>query len=142
MKSTASILLLAGAAQAAPAIIADALPQPFAIPNLLNLVPRTLEINEKRKGWLYGTFPFGAAPYPTGVLANKTIQEQSAIWTPPVFELGAIIVNETALAVEAVIAVSSNNCYECRAQQTVHFLPFIHIYHIFLPFSYPDMKYT
>ncbi|KAJ8119493.1 hypothetical protein ONZ43_g3562 [Nemania bipapillata] len=104
MKSTASVLLLAGAARAAPALSADKLPQPFATPNLLNLIPRTLEIEEKRQGWLYGTFPFGAAPYPTGVLANKTIEEQRAIWAPPVFELGAIIVKETALAEEGVIA--------------------------------------
>ncbi|KAI0109696.1 lipoxygenase [Nemania sp. FL0031] len=110
MKSAASILLLAGAARAAPAAALDKVQnQPYSIPNLLNLVPRTLEIEEKRQGWQYGTFPFGVAPYPTGTLANKTIAEQSAIWTPPVFELGAIIVKETGLAVEGVKAAGGFN---------------------------------
>ncbi|KAI1133564.1 lipoxygenase [Nemania abortiva] len=108
MKTAASILLLAGAARAAPAVAADKVQnKPYEIPNLLNLVPRSLEIEEKRQGWQYGTFPFGVAPYPTGTLANKTIAEQSAIWSPPVFELGAVIVGETAEAVKGVIAAGN-----------------------------------
>ncbi|KAJ8122557.1 hypothetical protein O1611_g9809 [Lasiodiplodia mahajangana] len=117
MKSVASILLLAGAARAAPATAVDKLQsQPYSIPNLLNLVPRTLEIEEKRQGWQYGTFPFGVAPYPTGTLANKTIAEQSAIWSPPVFELGAIIVKETGLAVEGVKAAGGFNTLDDYAK--------------------------
>ncbi|KAI1115279.1 lipoxygenase [Nemania sp. NC0429] len=106
MKAITAIALLSGAAQAAPAVNSDSV-QPFSTPNLLNLIPRTLEIAEKRKGWLYGTFPFGVAPYPTGKLADKTIADQRAIWAPPVFELGGIIVNETAEATAAVIALGN-----------------------------------
>lgn len=106
MKSAISTLLLAGAAQAAPAVNADSSAinklQSFATPGLLNLIPRRLEIEEKRKGWLYGTFPFGVAPYPYGKLADKVIAEDREIWAPPVFELGATIVKETGLAVQGV----------------------------------------
>ncbi|KAI0541276.1 lipoxygenase [Xylaria digitata] len=105
MKSAISALFLAGAVRAAPASSTENTKvQPFSIPNLLNLIPRTFEINEKRKGWLYGTFPFGVAPYPYGKLADKVIAEQQSQWKPPVFELGGIIVQETQEAVEAVIA--------------------------------------
>ncbi|KAI1308152.1 lipoxygenase [Xylaria venustula] len=104
MRSVISALLLAAAVRAAPAISTDSDKlQPISTPNLFNLIPRTLEINEKRKGWLYGDYPFGVAFYPYGTLANKTIAEQAAIWKPPVFGLGAIIVNETAQAVQTVI---------------------------------------
>lgn len=93
MKAITAIVLLSGAVRAAPALNSDSNnPQPFSIPNLLNLIPRTLEIGEKRKSWLYGTFPFGVAPYLYGKLADKTIADQRAIWAPPVFELGGIIV--------------------------------------------------
>lgn len=110
MKAITAIVLLSGAVRAAPALNSDSnKPQPFSVPNLLNLIPRTLEISEKRKGWLYGTFPFGVAPYPSGKLADKTIADQRAIWAPPVFELGGIIVQETAQAVETVIAVSRDH---------------------------------
>ncbi len=109
MKSAISTLFLAAAVRAAPAVNTDnAKLQPFSLPGLLNLIPRTLEINEKRKGWLYGTFPFGVAPYPYGELADKTIAAQQEIWRPPVFELGAIIVKETQEAVDTVIAVSQD----------------------------------
>ncbi|KAI0971528.1 lipoxygenase [Xylaria arbuscula] len=104
MKFAISALLLAAAVRAAPAISTDSDKlQPISTPNLFNLIPRTLEINEKRKGWLYGDYPFGVAFYPYGTLANKTIAEQASIWKPPVFGLGAIIVNETAQAVQTVI---------------------------------------
>lgn len=113
MKSVLSTLLLAGAAQAAPAINADNSIinklQSFATPGLLNLIPRTLEIDEKRKGWLYGTFPFGVAPYPYGKLADKVIADDREKWAPPVFELGATIVKETGLAVQGIKAVCWNN---------------------------------
>ncbi|KAI0489926.1 lipoxygenase [Xylaria cf. heliscus] len=108
MKSAISTLLLAGAVTAAPALSADNnTPQPLSTPNLLNIIPRTLEINEKRKGWLYGTFPFGVAPYPTGSLADKYLADEIAKWRVPVFGLGAIIVKETAEAVQGVIAAGN-----------------------------------
>ncbi|TGJ78418.1 hypothetical protein E0Z10_g10342 [Xylaria hypoxylon] len=108
MKSAISTLLLAGAVQAAPALSTENTKVlPFSIPNLLNLIPRTLEINEKRKGWLYGTFPFGVAPYPTGKLADKVLADQISAWKAPVFELGGIIVQETQEAVDAVIAAGN-----------------------------------
>lgn len=113
MKSVLSTLLLAGAAQAAPAINADNSIinklQSFATPGLLNLIPRTLEIDEKRKGWLYGTFPFGVAPYPYGKLADKVIADDREKWAPPVFELGATIVKETGLAVQGIKAAGGFN---------------------------------
>lgn len=107
MKSAISTLLLAAAVRAAPAVSADnKTPQPYATSNLLNLLPRTVEIKEKRKGWLYGYFPFGVAPYPTGPLADPYLEKEIAGWRRPVFELGAIIVKETGEAVQGVIAVS------------------------------------
>jgi hypothetical protein len=107
MKSAISTLILAGVVRAAPAATTNNQVSPYSTPNLLNLIPRSLEIGEKRKGWLYDyNYPFGGAPYPYGTLANKTIDEQLKIWKPPVFALGAVIVNETQQAVEAVIAVS------------------------------------
>ncbi|GAP92530.1 putative manganese lipoxygenase protein [Rosellinia necatrix] len=112
MKSAISTLLLAGAAQAAPALSTNDnnnKVQSFSTPGLLNLIPRALEIEEKRKGWLYGTFPFGVAPYPYGKLADKVIADDRAIWAPPVFELGATIVKETKLAAEGVIAAGGFN---------------------------------
>ncbi|KAJ3554066.1 hypothetical protein NPX13_g10716 [Xylaria arbuscula] len=108
MKSAVSTLLLAAAVRAAPTANADNNKLlPFSIPNLLNLIPRTLEINEKRKGWQYGTFPFGVAPYPTGKLADAKIAKDQETWKPPVFELGGIIVQETKEATEAVIAAGN-----------------------------------
>ncbi|RWA14102.1 hypothetical protein EKO27_g1027 [Xylaria grammica] len=105
MKSAISTLLLAGAVRAAPALATENTKvSPLATPNLLNLIPRTFEISEKRRGWLYGDFPFGVAPYPYGKLADKKIAADQDIWKPPVFELGGVIVQETQEAVEAVIA--------------------------------------
>ncbi|KAI0421092.1 lipoxygenase [Xylaria grammica] len=105
MKSAISTLLLAGAVRAAPALATENTKvSPLATPNLLNLIPRTFEISEKRRGWLYGDFPFGVAPYPYGKLADKKIAADQDVWKPPVFELGGVIVQETQEAVEAVIA--------------------------------------
>ncbi|KAI0509282.1 lipoxygenase [Xylaria bambusicola] len=110
MKAAVSTILLAAVVRAvpAPAVNIDTNKLlPFSTPNVFNLITRTSEINEKRQGWLYGTYPFGVAPYPTGKLADKKIAEDQAIWKPPVFELGAIIQNETQEAVEAVIAAGN-----------------------------------
>ncbi|KAI0811603.1 lipoxygenase [Xylaria sp. FL0064] len=109
MKSAISTVLLAAAVQAALAstITSNGVNikfQPYSLPNTLNLVSRNLEINEKRKGWLYGEYPFGVAFYPYGTLANKTIADQQGIWKPPVFELGAVIRNETQECVDTIIA--------------------------------------
>ncbi|KAI3331577.1 Lipoxygenase [Xylariaceae sp. AK1471] len=105
MKSAISAVLLAGVVRAAPAVTTNNDVAPYTTPNLLNLIPRSLEIGEKRKGWLYDyNYPFGGAPYPYGTLANKTIADGQKIWQPPVFALGGIIVNETQQAVETVIA--------------------------------------
>ncbi|KAI1825291.1 Lipoxygenase [Xylaria intraflava] len=107
MKSTISTILLAGIVRAAPTPNINNELEPFTTPNSQNLIPRTHEIQEKREGWLYGTFPFGVAPYPYGKLANETIAKQREQWAPPVFELGAVIVNETQLALEAIIAAGN-----------------------------------
>ncbi|KAH8156205.1 hypothetical protein CIB48_g12040 [Xylaria polymorpha] len=113
MKSAISTLLLAAAVRAAPAVSADnKTPQPYATSNLLNLLPRTVEIKEKRKGWLYGYFPFGVAPYPTGPLADPYLEKEIAGWRRPVFELGAIIVKETGEAVQGVIAAGNFSTLE------------------------------
>ncbi|KAI0206523.1 lipoxygenase [Astrocystis sublimbata] len=108
MKPIISTLLLAGAVQAAPSLnVHSSKPQALSTPNLFNLIPRSHEIKEKRKGWLYGTFPFGVAPYPTGPLADPYLEAEIAKWKVPVFSLGATIVEETAKAVEAVIAAGN-----------------------------------
>jgi hypothetical protein len=140
MKSAISIILLAGAVRAAPAADTYNTIQPYAVPNLLNSIPRTLEIADKRKGWLYNfTYPFGVAAYPYGTLADKKIAEQQKIWQPPVYALGGVIVGETQLALEHVIAVSWDSSLGSGfAICQEGLLPLFSLFNL----SYPKIKYT
>ncbi|GAW25223.1 putative manganese lipoxygenase protein [Rosellinia necatrix] len=80
----------------------------FTLPKVDFYYPqRAAAIEAKRKGWQYGEYPIGGAFYPTGKLANQTISEQQAQWFPIVVEHAKLIGEESAAALEGIIAAGN-----------------------------------
>jgi hypothetical protein len=108
-----SILLAVTVIQASPALTERGLEaavnnDPFTLPKAdRNPRARAAEIDVKRQGWQYSTYPMGVAFYPTGTLANKTIAKDQESWLPPILDIQASISAEAPVALQAIISVSS-----------------------------------